>query len=62
MTSFMALDGVMSFFTLEKRYKYIRPYVNVCDTVQLQRDFFSAMAESGKKLKICNVCSSFVVC
>ena len=26
------------------------------------RDFFSTMAESWKKLKISNVCSSFIVC
>ena len=38
-------------------------HVNVCDTVQpFLRDFFSAMAESWKKLKTSNVFSSFIVC
>ena len=36
--------------------------VNVCQTVQLLQDFFSAMAESSKKLKTSNVFSSFIVC
>ena len=37
-------------------------HVNVCETVQLLLEFFSAMAEIWKKLKISNVFSSFIVC
>ena len=37
-------------------------YVNVCETVNLLQYFFSAMAESWKKLKPSNVFSSFIVC
>ena len=33
MTSFMALDGVSSGFTPERRYKYL--FTNVCDAVKL---------------------------
>ena len=33
MTSVMASGSVTSFFTIERRYKYIQ--VNVCSTVQL---------------------------
>ena len=36
--------------------------VKVCDTVQLLVGFFSAMAESWKKLKTSNVFLSFIVC
>ena len=37
-------------------------HVNICKTVQLLQDFFSAMAESWKTLKASNVLSSFIVC
>ena len=37
-------------------------YVNVYETVNIFQDFFSAMAESWKKLKHSNVFSSFIVC
>ena len=36
-------------------------HVNVCETVRLWRDFFSAMAESWKKLKTSNLYSLFIV-
>ena len=36
-------------------------HVIVCKTVQLLQDFFSAMAESWKKLKRSNVFSLFIV-
>ena len=59
MMSIVALDGVTSFLPL----KYI---INTCKTYATQsnywRDFFSAMAESWKKLKTSNVFSSFIVC
>ena len=59
MTSFMALDGVTSFLRLEdvtitcKRMRRSLKY---------WQEFFSAMAESWKKLKTSNVFSSFIVC
>ena len=37
-------------------------HVNVCETVQLLHDFFSAIGESWKKWKTSNVFSSFIVC
>ena len=58
MTSVMALDGVTSFYAR----KTSQIHVNVCDTVQLLREFLSTMAASWKKLKTSNVFSSFIVC
>ena len=55
----MALDGVTSFFTLERRYKYMYTYATQSN---YWREFFSAMAKSWKKLKTLNVLSSFIVC
>ena len=55
--SFLALDGVTSFLRLKdvpitcKRMRH-----------SLSIEFFSAMAESWKKLKTSNVFSSFIVC
>ena len=46
MTSVITLDDVK----LERLYK-VHVNVHVCETVQLLQDFFSAMAESWKKLK-----------
>ena len=37
-------------------------HVNICETVHLLQDFFSAMANSWKKLKTSNVFLSFIVC
>ena len=37
-------------------------HVNVCEIVQLLQDFFSAMAESWKKLKTSKVFLVFIVC
>ena len=36
-------------------------HVNLCKTVQLLKDFFSAMEESWKKLKTSHVFLSFIV-
>ena len=58
MTSFMALDGVTSFFTLERRYKYMLTYATWS---KYWREFFSAKAESWKKLKTSNLFSPFIV-
>ena len=59
MTSFMTLDGVTSFLRLKdvtKTWKRLRR------SLKYWREFFSAMAESWKKLKISNVFSSFILC
>ena len=59
MTSFMALDGVTSFLHLKDvtiTWKCMRRSLGIW------REFFSAMAESWKKLKTSNVFSSFIVC
>ena len=37
-------------------------HVNVCETVQLLQYFFSAMAQSWKKLRTSNVFSLFIAC
>ena len=50
----MALDDVTSFLHLKD---VIQIQVNVCDTVKLLVEFFSAMAESWLKLKTSNVFS-----
>ena len=44
--------------------KSLQIYVNICETVQVlqDNDFFSAMAESWKKLKTSNVFLSFIMC
>ena len=57
LTSFMVLDGVMSFLRL-------KDVTNTCARMfasksNYWREFFSAMAESWKKLKTSNVFSSF---
>ena len=54
----MVLDGVTSSLRLKK----LHIHVNVCHTVQLLDDFFSATAESWKKLRTSNVFLSFIVC
>ena len=54
MTSLMALDGVTSFLRLKD--------VTITCKGMRRREFFSAMAESWKKLKTSNVFSSFSVC
>ena len=59
MTSFMALDGVTSFLRLKDvtiTCKHMRR------SQSIGGEFFSAMAESWKKLKTSNVFSSFIVC
>ena len=60
MTPVVALDGVTSFCRLRKTLQ-ILVHVNVCETVQLLKDFFSEMAESWKKLKTSNVFSPVIV-
>ena len=55
MTPVMALDGLTWFFTLERHYKYMLTYATQSN---YWWDFFSAMAESWKKLKT----SLFIVC
>ena len=54
MTSFMALDGVTSYLRL-------KDVTITCKRMQPSQ-FFSAMAESWKKLNTSNVFSSFIVC
>ena len=39
----------------------MKTHVNVCETVRLLADFFSAIAESWKMLKTSNLFSSFIV-
>ena len=59
MTSFMALDGVTSFICLKDvtiTCKRMRR------SLSIWREFFSAMAESWKKLKTSNVFLSFIEC
>ena len=59
MTSFMVLgSGVTSFL----RLKHVTNTCPVYNVVYLWWEFFSAMAESWKKLKTQNVFSSFIVC
>ena len=58
MTSVMALDGVTSFL----RLKYATYSCKHIRNSYYWRDFFSAMAESWKKLKTSNVFSTFIVC
>ena len=58
MMSYMALDGMISFLRLVD-------ITNTCKHMQhteYWREFFSAMAESWKKLKTSNVFSLFIVC
>ena len=45
--------------TLERRYKYMLTFAKQSG---FWRDFFSAMAESLKKLKSSNVFSLFILC
>ena len=54
MTSFMVLDGVTSFLR-------VKDVTITCKRMR-QRELFSAMAESWKKLKTSNVFSAFIVC
>ena len=58
MTSFMALDGVTSFLRLKE-------VTNTCKRMRrglsIGRSFFSAKAESWKKLKTSNLFSPFIV-
>ena len=58
MASFMALDGVTSFL----RLKYLTITCKGMRRNLRIREFFSAVAESWKKLKTSNVFSSFTVC
>ena len=59
MTSFMALGDITSFLRLKdvtntrKRMRH---------SLSIGGSYFSAMAESWKKLKTSNVFSSFIVC
>ena len=59
MTSLMALDGVTSFLRL-KDVTIARKRMGRSLSIWLE--FFSAMAESWKKLKTSNVFSSFIMC
>ena len=59
MTSVVSLDGVTSFFMLERCYIFMLMYATQSN---YWRDLFSAMAESLKKLKTSNVFASFIVC
>ena len=45
--------------TIERRYKYMKTFAKQSS---FWRDFFSAMAESSKKLKSSNVFSLCIVC
>ena len=58
MTSFMALDGVMSFLRL-------KDVTNTCKRTRrglsIGGEFFSAKAETWKKLKTSNLFSPFIV-
>ena len=53
----MTLDDVRRFHA----WKTLQIHVIVCDTVQLLRDFFSAMAADWKKVNTSNVFSSFIM-
>ena len=56
MTSVMVLDCVTLLMLM------LQIHVNVCKTVQLSHNFFSAMAKSWKKPKTSIVFLSFIVC
>ena len=58
--SFMALDGVTLFLRLND-FVNTRKVVR-CSLSIYWREFFSAMAESWKRLNTSNVFSSFIVC
>ena len=59
LTSVVELDGVTSFLRLKD---VTDTYKRKRHSPTIWRDFFRAMAESWKKLKTSNVCSSFIVC
>ena len=56
LTSFMALDDVMSFLRLKDVTN-----TNIETWSRYWREFFSAKVESWKKLKTSNLLSSFIV-
>ena len=59
MTSFMALDGVTSFLCSKEVTITCK---HMQHSLSIGGEFFSAMAESWKRLKTLNVLLSFIVC
>ena len=59
MTSFMALDGVTSFLRLKDDTNTRKRTATLS---KFWQEFFSAMAESWKKLKTSNVFPLFIAC